>query len=97
MDRARSLRRFWPVPKEMRLAAPAIGCDVLFRHPEPFRQLAGLPEHVDRNAAAGIPVAADAQPFRLDLVGDALADHDGAILVEGAVVAKAREIEFKGF
>ena len=49
------------------LAPPAIGRDALVGHPHALRQSAGLPEHVDRDAAARIPVAADAQPFRLDL------------------------------
>ncbi len=41
-------------------AAAAIGRDALVRRPDILRQFAGLPEHVDRNAAARIPVAADA-------------------------------------
>ena len=49
-----------------RLAAAAIGRDALVRHPDAGRQFALLPEHVDRHAAARIPVAADAQPFRLE-------------------------------
>ena len=48
-----------------KLAAPAIGRDALVGHPDALRQLAGLPEHVDRHAAARIPIAADAQPARL--------------------------------
>ena len=47
-------------------AAPAIRRDALVGHPDALRQLARLPEHVDRNAAARIPVAADAQPLRLE-------------------------------
>ena len=49
-----------------RLAAPTIGGDALVGHPDALRQLAGLPEHVDRHSATRIPVAADAQPFRLE-------------------------------
>src|SRR5882724_1729193 len=71
----------------------AIGRDALVGHPHALGQFAGLPEHVDRDAAARIPVSADAKPFRLDLGGDPLADHDRAILVEGAVIAKTRDIE----
>src|SRR3954462_12056477 len=70
------------------LAPSAIGRDTLLRPPQALRHVAGLPEHVDRDAAARIPVAADAEPFRLDLSGDALADGHRAILVEGAVVAE---------
>jgi hypothetical protein len=39
---------------------PAIGRDALIGDPHALGQSAGLPEHVDRNAAARIPVAADA-------------------------------------
>src|SRR6476620_615965 len=75
----------------------AIGRDALIGHPHALRQFAGLPEHVDRDAATRIPVAADAKPFRLDLACDPLADHDRAILVERAVIAEACDIEFQRF
>src|SRR5438874_12959477 len=67
------------LPSTPLLAAPAIRRDALVRHPHAVRQLAPLPEHIDRHAAARIPVAADAEPFRLEQVGDPLADADGAI------------------
>ena len=51
---------------EAGLTPPSIGRDALVRHPDALGQLARLPEHVDRNAAARIPVAADAQPLRLE-------------------------------
>jgi hypothetical protein len=54
-----------------------------------------LPEYVDRHAAARIPVAADAQPFRLEQRHQFLADGDGAVLVEGAVVAEAVQIKLE--
>src|SRR4051794_5501820 len=54
-----------------------------------------LPEHVDRNAAARIPIAPDPQIGGLDQLGDALADGDRRILVEGAVIAEAREKELE--
>src|ERR1700688_3280947 len=69
----------------------AIGRDALVGNPHVVRQFAGLPEHVDRDAAARIPVAADAQPFWLDFTRDPLADHHRAVLMEGAVIAKARD------
>ena len=75
--------------------APAIGRDALVGQPDALRQAAGLPEHVDRHAAARIPIAADAQPFGLEQRHELLADGDGAVLVEGAVVAEAREIKFQ--
>src|SRR5882757_4636658 len=70
----------------------AIGRDALVGNPHALWQSSGLPEHVDRNAAARIPVAADAQKFRLDLVGDPLADRDRAIFMECAVIAEARDV-----
>src|SRR6478752_9963602 len=79
----------------LQLAPAAIRRDALLGHPQSLRCAAGLPEHVDRDAAARIPVAADAQELRLDLARDALADHDGAILVECAVIAEARDVELE--
>src|ERR1700730_1735170 len=72
----------------------AIGCDALIGNPHVLWQFAGLPEHVDRDAAARIPVAADAQPFRFDFTRDPLADHHRAVLMEGTVITKARDKKF---
>jgi hypothetical protein len=47
-----------------------------------------LPEDVDWHAAARIPIAADPEPERLHLGEQPLGDPDGAILVEGGVVAE---------
>src|SRR5207237_4067373 len=70
-------------------SAPSpIGGDALVRDPEAGRRRAGLPEDVDRNAAARIPVAADAQPSGLHLLRQPLADADGDILVEAAMIAE---------
>src|SRR6478672_4912999 len=54
-----------------------------------------MPEHVDGHAAARKPIAADAQIGRLDQIDDALADGDRRVLVEGPVIAEAREIELE--
>src|SRR6266516_7501177 len=62
-------------------AARAVGRHALIGQPHARRQLPGLPEYVDRNAAARIPIAADPQPARLQQGGDPLADADRAILV----------------
>src|SRR5690606_23238531 len=62
-------------------AAAAIGRHVLAWKPQTRRRLARLPEDVDRNAAARIPVAADAEPQWLQLGIEALGDADRAILV----------------
>lgn len=74
---------------------PAIGRHALIRQPDALDRRAGLPEDVDGDAAARVPVAADAQPFRLQQVRQALADGDGAVLVEGAVVAEAGQIQLQ--
>ncbi len=76
-------------------AAPAIGRDGLIGQEDPIGRRAGLPEHVDRDAAARVPVAADPQPARGEEIAERLADLDGAALVEGAVVAEAEEIELE--
>src|SRR5450432_1393810 len=75
----------------------AIGRDALIGNPHAIRQFAGLPEHVDRNPAARIPVAADAQPFWFDFTRDPLAEHHRAVLMERAMIAKARDKKLQGF
>src|SRR5262249_23898247 len=75
--------------------AGAMGGHALVRQPYVCGQLARLPEDVDRYAAARIPIAADAQEFRLEQRDEFLADRDGAILVEGADIAEAAEIELE--
>jgi MFS family permease len=82
-------------PSASRSAASAIGRDALVGHPDTFRQSARLPEHVDWHAAARIPVAANAQPFRLEPRDQLFADGHGAVLVEGAVIAETVEIELE--
>src|SRR6266581_8360570 len=84
-------------PIRMFSSPPAIGRDALIGNPDALRQSAGLPEHVDRNAAARIPVAADAQPFRFDFGCDSLADRDRAVLVKRAMIAETGDIELQGF
>src|SRR5581483_3768449 len=76
-------------------AAAAIGRDALVGNPHALRRRAPLPEHVDRNPAAWIPVAADPEPGGLDQLDNALGDADGRILMEGAGVAEAREIKLE--
>ena len=76
---------------------PAIGRDALVRQPQPVRHRAELPEHVDGDAAARKPIAADAQIRRFDQIGDALADGDRRVFVERPEIAEAREIELQRF
>jgi hypothetical protein len=78
---------------QMDLAASAVGRDVLVRQPDVRRQSSGLPEHVDRNSAAGGPVAADAEVGWLESRRYAFADDECAFLVEVAVVSEGCEIK----
>ena len=76
-------------------AAGPIGRDPLVRQPRFFGLVAGLPKHVDRDAAAGMPVAADAQEARLEQLRQPTTHAEGAILVEGAVIPEAVEVELE--
>jgi hypothetical protein len=79
-----------------RKSAPAaIGGHTLVRKPHAGRALSGLPEDVDGDAAARIPVPADAQEMRFDEVRYALADGNRAVLMERAVIAERCEIELE--
>ncbi len=51
-------------PEPRRSAAAAIGRHALVGQPQALGRRAGLPEDVDRDAAARVPIAADAQPAR---------------------------------
>src|SRR6188474_2896888 len=73
------------------LASPTIGRNALVRQPKPFWRCTALPEHVDRDAAARIPVAADPQPPRPHLFAQPLADAHGDILVEPGMIAERTE------
>ena len=76
-------------------AAAPIGRDTGLGKPQPGRRLAGLVEYVDRNAAARVPIASDAQPFRSQRLDQAAGDHQGAVFVKGGMVAKGAEIELQ--
>ena len=67
-----------------RSSASAIGRDALVGQPQPVGRRAGLVEHVDRDAAARIPIAADPQPVRRDRSDQAARDAKRAVLVKGA-------------
>src|SRR5690606_17235070 len=74
-----------------RSAAAAIGRDTLIGQPQPLRRRAALPEDIDRNASARVPVAANPQPARPHFLEQALADADGDVLVEAAVITERGE------
>src|SRR5580700_967811 len=92
---ARPPRRCRSGPRVVALATPAIRRHALVRQPETFGRRAGLPEDVDRNAAARLPVAADAQPARLGGRDDTLADGERRVFVESAVVAERAQVELQ--
>src|ERR1700681_765420 len=77
------------------LSPSAIGRHRLIRNPQIRRQPPRLPKHVDRDAAAWIPIAPDAQPPRLQQPINPLADRHRAILVDRALVAEAGEIDLQ--
>jgi MFS family permease len=79
------------------LLPPAVGTHALVRDPDVARQAAGLPEHVDRHAAARMEVAADAKPPRLEQCDQPLADVERAILMKNSVITEAVEIELERF
>ena len=56
-----------------------------------------MPEYIDRDAAAGVPVTADAQVFRLQQTDEGFCNRDRAVLMEGGVVAVGGEVEFERF
>src|SRR5690242_16086734 len=80
-----------PAPRTAILSATTIGGDALVWQPQALGGLTRLPEDVDGNPAARVPVSADPQPSWLHLFGQALADPDRHVLVEAAMVAKGAE------
>src|SRR5687767_14891632 len=78
-----------------RSAAATIRRHALVRDPEACRRATGLPEHVDRHAAARIPVTADAQPAWCEELDQSIRNGDGAVLVESPVIAEARQVELE--
>ena len=73
------------------LAAAAIASDSLIGDPQSFGRRARLPEHIDRNSATRIPIAADAEPAGLHLFDQSLADADGDVFMKTRVVAETQE------
>src|SRR4051794_18849768 len=67
-----------------RSPATAIGGDPGVGQPSPGGQVAGLVEDVDRDAAARIPVAADAQPAGAERCDESARNRQRAVLVKGA-------------
>jgi arsenite methyltransferase len=82
---------------EERSAASPVGGDALIGNPDALGWRAGLPEDVDGDAAARIPVGPDPQPLRCQQRHQPLADVQRAILVERAVVAEADKVQLQRF
>src|SRR5690242_16989795 len=74
---------------------PAIRGNTLVRQPKPLGRRAGLIEHIDRDTAARIPIAADPEPDRVQFRNQPLGDSERALLMERAVVAKRAEKELQ--
>jgi hypothetical protein len=70
---------------------PTVGLHGLVGQPEAFGWHSRLPEHIDRDAATRIPVAADPQPDWRHVCNEALADAHDAGLMEGGMVAERSE------
>src|SRR5260221_13696709 len=90
-------RRTYGIDATLATVSPpsAIGRDALVGEPQSFRRRGGLVEDVDGDAAARIPVTADAQPQGLDRLDHTAGDGEGAVLVERAVIAECAEIELQ--
>src|SRR5437879_7997188 len=76
-------------------AATTIGRDAGIGQPQPRRRLAGLVENIDRDTAARIPVASDAQPARRQCGDQPPCDRQRAVLVKRGAVAERAEEEFQ--
>src|SRR5258708_40083032 len=101
----RAVRPAWPAAAGVweqaaagsspQLSSAAIAGDARIGQPQVRGRLAGLPEHVDRHAAAWVPVAADPEPARCQHLGGPLADRERTGLVEVGVIAEAAEIKLQ--
>src|SRR5690242_4013207 len=80
-----------PAPRTAILSAATVRGDALVGQPQAFGRRARLPEDVNGHSTARVPVAADAKPARLHLTHQPLADADGHILVEAAMIAERAE------
>ena len=70
------------------LAAAAIRRDASIRHIQVFWHRPSLPEHIDGDAAARIPISANPKPAGLEQIGNILPNAERAILMEAAMIAK---------
>src|SRR6185437_7117953 len=85
-------------PSEGPLSAAApIRRNAGIRKPYPGREPALLPKHVNRHAAPGIPVAGDADEFRLDGLLYTLADLERGVFVKTAGIAEACQEQLQRF
>src|SRR5271168_3355402 len=79
------------------LSAPPVRCYTLLRQPDVLEDFSILPENIDGNSAARIPVATITNVMWLKKGRDFFANCHHAILMKGSVVAERGEIEFQRF
>src|SRR3546814_13695021 len=75
----------------------AVARYILRREPWPRRRFTRLPEHVDGNAAARIPIAANSEPERSHFREQPLANANSAILMKARVVTECTKKQLQRF
>src|SRR3546814_1653032 len=75
----------------------AVARYILRREPWPRRRFTRLPEHVDGNAAARIPIAANSEPERPHFREQPLANANSAILMKARVVTECTKKQLQRF
>ena len=70
------------------LTPPTIGRHALIGDPYAVWQRPGLPEDINGNTTAGIPISANPEPLGLQEIGKTARNGDSAILVEGTVISE---------
>src|SRR3546814_17465357 len=73
------------------LTPAPIALDTLIVHPQPLGRWSRLPEHIEWNAAARLPIAAGSHPPGPHLLQHELAGPNPAILVNGDVFPDAAQ------
>src|SRR5690606_42073069 len=76
-----------------------LGGDSLIGEPKAFRRQAALPEDIDWNPAARIPITSNSQPSRRGFGEKSLPNPDRHILVKARVVAECakKKLQALGF
>ena len=69
----------------------------MFGYPDAWGRRAGRIEHIDGDAATGIPIAANAQPFWRQKIDQSFGDGDGTAFMKGRVITVGRQIKLQRF